>query len=112
MESNVQKMREALEVVRDALTTISAHENDKEFVRTWIELAKQEVYKALALPLRQCDVGTAEEQAERFISYCAHEECKRDRCQLFAKACFIDSCALAWAQMPYKAQEGGDHVAD
>ena len=54
--SNVQKIREALVVVRDALTTISEHENDIEFVRTWIALTKKEVEQALALPLRQCDL--------------------------------------------------------
>lgn len=55
MESNVGQMRKTLEVVRDALSTISAHEDDIGFVRAWISMTKEEVAKALALPLRNCD---------------------------------------------------------
>ena len=56
-------------------------------------------------PRRNCDVGTLEEQAERFAEYCDSEVCKRNRCKSQAKALCIERCALAWAQMPYK--EGG-----
>lgn len=60
---------------------------------------------ALAEPVKNCDVGTAEEQAERFAEYCDSEVCKRKRCKSQAKALCIELCALAWAQMPY--EEGG-----
>ena len=108
MESNVQKMRKTLEVVRDALTTISAHENDVEFVRTWIAMTKKEVAAALAMPMRQCDVGTAEEQEARFKKFCAahwsinnvDSEC--EGCPITIEGA---ECEFAWAQMPY--EEGG-----
>ena len=63
---------------------------------------------ALAEPVRNCDVGTAEEQEVRFRNYCWNHS-SRDKnmeCQ-----CPIDTegkagCKLTWAQMPY--EEGGD----
>ena len=103
----IEKMRGTLEVVRDALITMSAHEDDIEFVRAWIDMTQKEVDSALALPRRQCDVGTAEEQAERLARYCHTEVCKRKMCKTRPKALVIDSCALRWSQMPYAAQEGG-----
>jgi hypothetical protein len=66
---------------------------------------------ALSAPPRNCDVGTPEEQAQRFHDLCIGNSsgisgmcepscpCKDcfDRCQ----------CLCKWAQMPYKAEEGG-----
>lgn len=52
--------------------------------------------EALAEPLRNCDVGTAEEQAIRFDAYCdIHRSCVS--CPLTGQ-----QCALAWAQLPYE----------
>ena len=59
-----------------------------------------------ANPDRQCDVGTAEEQAERFHLQCF--EYHTGRCSphcgtLPAKT--RQECALKWAQMPYGADK-------
>lgn len=62
---------------------------------------------ALSAPPRQCDVGTAEEQMKKFREFCATEKCTRYRCRSGCKATCIDRCAIAWAQMPYEAEEGG-----
>lgn len=62
---------------------------------------------ALSVPPRQCDVGTPEEQERRFRKYCETEECNRYRCGHGCKAVCIDRCVVAWAQMPYAAEEGG-----
>ena len=71
-----------------------------------IEVAwKREREAALSAPPRNCDVGTAEEQAERFAEYCDSEACKRNRCKSRAKALCIERCAIAWSQMPY--EKGG-----
>ncbi len=53
------------------------------------------VDEALSAPARQCDVGTAEEQAERYhaIGEVYHS--------------LTLTNALAWAQTPYEAKEGG-----
>lgn len=81
---------------------------------------------ALAAPPRNCDVGTAAEQVERFKEYCqsnmqyywdmfgTHEgadgwDCKED-CpvgkMIDKNDSFCDHCELLWAQMPY--EEGGE----
>ena len=48
-------------------------------------------------PIRNCDVGTAEEQAKRHRDWCNSNVCK---CASSCKICFAK-----WAQMPY--EEGG-----
>lgn len=60
-------------------------------------------------PLRNCDIGTAEEQTKRFSDFCvAHRHTDLPRCA----GCPLENtpsdtgCSFAWAQMPYAAQEG------
>lgn len=56
---------------------------------------------ALSAPPRNCDVGTAQEQENRFIRFCeGKSSCKH--CPLRNAN---SRCEFAWAQMPYK--EGG-----
>lgn len=60
---------------------------------------------ALAEPIRNCDVGTAEEQYARVRAFC-----KRHKVGLRCVDCPVNgvlpkNCALIWAQMPY--EEGG-----
>ena len=110
--SNVQKMMEALKVVRADMTTISANLNDAEFVRALIAMTKQEVEKALSLPLRQCDVGTPEEQKARFYRFCEDGQ-HTDRaccggCPIVGEGLREKvgaSCELAWAQKKKKKGE-------
>ena len=52
-------------------------------------------------PLRNCDVGTAEEQAKRFFAFCDSNKCPSCPCIDTPKT----DCALIWAQMPYEASE-------
>lgn len=63
--------------------------------------------RAYKSELRNCDVGTAEEQLKRFGNFCRmiskDEIC--DGCPLFPQCSTLEHCTLAWAQMPYK--EGG-----
>ena len=65
---------------------------------------------ALAAPPRNCDVGTAEEQAHRFHAFCmAHQSPIKGMCD---PPCPCHEqpdkchCMTAWAQMPY--EEGGN----
>lgn len=61
---------------------------------------------ALALPRRNCDVGTAEEQAERFKKFCYEHQAPWHGCTN-CPVLMSEKCALAWAQTPYAAEEGG-----
>lgn len=85
---------------------------------------------ALSAPPRNCDVGTAKEQTERFEAFCqsnmqfykgmfGHDDegrldgwdCRKD-CPIGrlidAGEAVSDHCQLAWAQMPYKAEGGAE----
>lgn len=57
-------------------------------------------------PRRNCDVGTAKEQSERFDKFC-HANINTQRCCGDCPAFHTtrDDCELVWAQMPY--EEGG-----
>lgn len=62
-----------------------------------------------ANPIRNCDVGTPEEQTRRmFEQYCSeqiscYELPSGEHCPLYCEG--VD-CRLAWSNMPYTAQEG------
>lgn len=63
---------------------------------------------ALAAPARNCDVGTVDEQIERFHHQCF--EYHTGRCSPHCRtlpAKTRQECAIKWAQMPYN-EEGGD----
>lgn len=65
---------------------------------------------ALAAPPRNCDVGTAQEQDERFHRFCVkHRTGSCAGCHNpvgdYTVANGVRECALVWAQMPY--EEGG-----
>lgn len=56
---------------------------------------------ALAAPARNCDVGTAEEQKERFKAFCEERDCHK--CPFYGKS----HCPLQWALAPFAPAEGG-----
>lgn len=64
--------------------------------------------EALSSPPRNCDVGTAEEQTHRMLLYCKSHGVDESGCFRCDKCPFltVERCELAWAQMPYEAQEG------
>lgn len=74
-----------------------------------INHAIDQIDAALSEPPRQCDVGTAQEQASRMRQFCTKQ--KRNGiincgyCPI--KHEYQRDCTLSWAQMPYEAQEGG-----
>ncbi len=90
--------RVAEEMTRGTMTGESV---DRKTVDAWAKRLCEIISRDLATPLRNCDVGTAKEQGERFTNLCNQ---RRTHYQCPAGSC--GCCALAWAQMPY-VQEGG-----
>lgn len=60
---------------------------------------------ALAETVKNCDVGTAEEQEDRFRRYCNSRGTFCGDCPLYNNR--RGECRFAWAQMPYIEKEGG-----
>lgn len=104
---NAAAMREALDKIHlIATTNINECVGDESDIHI-VNLAKA----ALAAPPRNCDVGTAEEQARRFEIFCqAHHvpwkigmiknECKCPCLQDNGRSCNY----FVWAQMPYTSE--------
>ena len=61
---------------------------------------------ALAEPVKNCEVGTLEEQSERLYAYCkAHRDKDAEclYCPMFGQT--GGYCELVWAQLPYESEE-------
>ena len=68
----------------------------------------EELRAALSAPPRNCDVGTPEEQVERWQAFCDQfdDDCTGCPCDVATCASYT-GCFARWAQTPYEAQEGG-----
>ena len=107
MDDNIHNLRDALEwlysSIRDEAELDGEMSNDHAIQLGFITNMLEK------FPLRNCDVGTAEEQSERFSNFCKIESsasgvyCTGCRAICYGK----DKCELVWAQMPYEAKEGG-----
>ena len=102
---NAAAMREALEkVLRVLHCAIVADILKGDDVNS----AFNEVTAALSAPPRNCDIGSAEEQQDRFREFCRKHfdarECGLGRsvakCPAY-RGDKIPDCSLWWAQMPY-----------
>lgn len=100
------------EVLKRAWLFISATRESFAYVHEGLierDKLRNDIDAALAAPPRNCDVGTAEEQAQRFDAFCdAHKYVGDDGTNWCSTSCpCYDSldCGVEWAQMPY--EEGG-----
>lgn len=96
--NNMAAMREALADIR-----YWAKRMDEKgcSMREFVDFVRQRTESALSAPARNCDVGTMEEQAERFIEFCAGHLC--DNCPNSR----AKRCGVGWSQMPFAPAEGG-----
>lgn len=94
--------------IREALESVVKYLGDIVPTRREIELVKS-ARAALAAPARNCDVGTAEEQAERFEAECKRHDhctpCPVHRVWGEFKEGKPKSCQMIWGQMPYEEKE-------
>lgn len=92
------KIRDAL-LKADVLVSIATFDEDVNMDE--VEKIRSEIKSALAEPVRNCDIGTAEEQENRYLGHCYKQSIDTGlclECPLFGKQ---KMCAFAWAQMPY-----------
>ena len=71
----------------------------------FVVLNTHKIAEKLKKSLRNCDVGTADEQAERFKKFCCIYPLNCSGCPLKDSGITHNECAIFWAQMPY--EEGG-----
>lgn len=101
MQTN-NKLREVIEKLSDLFergvicTSYANTAEEMEQIDELYQMAKA----ALAEPVRNCEVGTAKEQKQRYDSYCFSRGCRN--CPLFDE----EGCNFAWAQLPYVEKEG------
>jgi hypothetical protein len=105
--NNMAAMREA---VGNALWCLNwMDENtDNQSIKDHLAKPIELLTSALAAPPRNCDVGTVEEQSNRYETFCKSfykEICRCDDCPIFkannGNARKRPRCQIAWAQMPY-----------
>ena len=110
MENNMKAMREALESILNIAYEVKDLNADG-WCRTSIptEFVIDTIKSALAKPPRNCDVGTAEEQAQRFGNHCESLLTKDGSNPCTGCPCCgvvqYGRCEFAWAQMPYEEGE-------
>jgi hypothetical protein len=101
---NAARMREALNVVIDSIRAFDKIRALKfpKVVKSALENMAFHAVTALAKPPRNCDVGSEEEQKQRFDVFCSRRNC--DTCP-FVEEGIWSNCAIRWAQMPYESAE-------
>ena len=109
METN-NKLRKACANIAEYARSAMCHATDAH-VLGYLNQIEGWAKTALAEPVKNCEVGTVAEQAERMDMFCNSHGHGFDGQKCYAcencKLISIDRCELAWAQMPYEAEEGG-----
>lgn len=106
MQTN-NKLREALETLVDVVEAWQDH-LPSAIREGEVSAALDKANAALAEPVRNCEVGTLEEQAFRFAEFCdswkvVDDMTECDKCNGDCPLIGMDGeCKLAWAQMPYE----------
>ena len=102
--NNMKTMREALANIAEYADCAATRQHDAH-TQHYIEQIRLWARSALAKPPRNCDVGTAEEQFERWEVFCAKYDNDCTGCPCDDNTCTFANCFAKWAQMPY--EEGG-----
>ena len=95
------KMREALEEVESILSTWIDHLPP--VIQEKAQEAIDKAEAALAEPLRNCDVGTVDEQYARWDKHCQSMENRCSECSLHKNYFDLTAeCYAKWSLMPYE----------
>ena len=101
--NNIKEMRQALEFIKLASDDYEKYGSTKAGA---LDVIYEKACAALAKPPRNCDIGSSDEQAERFAEFCDDEKGDRLHCRN-CRLCNAQDCALAWAQMLYEGDNDG-----
>jgi hypothetical protein len=96
---DMAKSRAALE------TLVNSYDKDSHtYSMEVICKAHEMAIAALAEPLKNCEVGTAEEQSVRFYDYCLTHSKSSVVCLDCPLCDKSEMCEFAWANMPYESE--------
>lgn len=105
---NAAKLREACANIAEYARSAQCHTEDAH-VLGYLNQIEGWAEAALSAPPRNCDVGTADEQSQRFDAFCdANKYVGDDGANWCSPKCPCSNsinCGVVWAQMPY--EEGG-----
>lgn len=105
IKCNQLKMRKALEDAYRLLSNINFDEDSD--LDDMAAPVVQRIGQALSEPLRNCDVGTIDEQLRRFYNFCIPRKC--ETCPLnAAEDGLMGECGVRWAQAPYEIEVTGE----
>ena len=91
---------ELIELFMDMPETMVGLKSEGEFV----VLDTRKVADELKKSLRNCDVGTTDDQIDRMLAFCGRKG-KCSKCEHHKIGTLFRQCTLRWAQMPY--EKGG-----
>lgn len=94
----ITKLRKALEDSNELLRNLGVILGESDLVTKRIA----ENNSVLTEPLRNCDVGTAEEQVKRFKEFCNEGYKNCGSCPLYTSGTIEEYCELRWSQLPYE----------
>ena len=101
---NAEAMRKALLEASIALSDATHHHMTEDDAKDCLAV----IETAITEPPRNCDVGTAEEQAERFYAFCGYHRFQSGIKGMCSSLCpcircrDMCNCITTWAQMPYE----------
>lgn len=104
---NQSKLREALDKIQ---MEIKVYDQCLISTQRLVDAIEEIIEQALSAPPRNCDVGTAEDQAKRFDDFCNshmyntnYKNC--GNCPLWSSGTIGKYCELRWSQMSYESEE-------
>lgn len=91
--------------MREALVAVKKLFDGRIMFQPAIRDCHKLVNEALAAPRLNCEVGTVQEQSERFRDYCEAHKDPEAECLYCPLVCETGGhCELAWAQLPYESE--------
>ena len=105
---NAEAMRKALLEASIALSDATHHHMTEDDAKDCLAV----IETAITEPPRNCDVGTAEEQAERFYAFCGYHRFQSGIKGMCSSLCpcircrDMCNCITTWEQMPYEEVKG------
>ena len=106
--NNMKAMREALVGLAQAVQDFMATKGRNFYPD--MAVALDAAAAALAAPPRNCDVGSVEEQTDRYLAFCSDNHvkgCFTDGNPMSCPVAAKSDCRLAWAQLTYIPETKG-----